>query len=347
MASPTSHTPHGPAAIVPATSNRLSKFLPDRRGLAESAAWAWLLLAIAAALLLVERPQNYFWLHFSNMLHVLFSVGLGVVLLRISRLWLSRVLRRGMHYALAGCAVVGLGAIFEVAQGFSTGTASRSDVVLDAAGGLTGLMLALSFDSIPLSRLARIGLRVGALAVLLLGLFPSLRAMRRGLLHRVQFPLLASFEHPWEQVFLKARDSDELSFVPPPPEFVRAHGRRVAKSVFIKHGERPPAVRLVDLGQDWSRFSSLDFEIFAPAGQPPVNMTLSLHDDGPMGYDEHFNLVMEIKPGTNTISVPREFIRTGASNRPMHLDKFHELVLFIEPPESPKTFYFDHFRLTP
>jgi hypothetical protein len=78
-----------------------------------------------------------------------------------------------------------------------------------------------------------------------------------------------------------------------------------------------------------------------------MKIKLRVLDDEPKGYDNHFKMMLDIKPGTNSFSIPREVIRTGGgSNHPMHLDKIQNIELLIKPPPRPVTLYFDHFRLT-
>lgn len=313
--------------------------------------WAATAAVLALALLLIERPQTYFWIHFSNALHVLISAGMALVALRLSRIALLPAWSRWVHYFASGVLVVGFGAAFELGQVITSGSPSLYDVLLDALGGLSGLLFGLSIDrqvlvGFPRARVMVWLMRLGALLVLGLGLYPSFKATQNAWLHRGRFPILNSFEYSWEQAFVNVRAADSLRFVRPPNGFARAHGDRVARCEFAGQGDRPPRFKLVDLGGDWSSFSSLDFEVYAPPGQPPVKMTLSLHDDGPMGTEEHFNFDLEFRAGSNTLSIPREFIRTGASNRPMHLDKVHELVLFADPFPQSVTLYFDFFRLT-
>jgi VanZ family protein len=307
---------------------------------------------LALAALLIKRPNTYFWHHFSNALHVLVSFALGLLALRLSRLLLSSFRGYWTHYLVACAAVLGLGGLFEIGQFFTRiGTAALSDVLTDGLGGIAGLVMVLSLDPrlpLPLSRpsVGRCSIRLASLAFLGLGLLSSLTAMRNIILHRAQFPLLASFEHPWEAAFVKVGEGEQMSFVPPPSGFTRAHGKQVAKLVFINTGRRPPRLDLAEISGDWSSFSSLDFEVYLPPDQPPMKIKLRLLDDEPKGYDNHFKLILDLKPGDNSFSMPRELIRTGGgSNHPMHLEKIQDVELLIEPPPRPVTLFFDNFRL--
>ncbi len=342
-----------PSSPSDATSNRQQRWVRF-----EFAGWVGSAAIALGVVVVVERPDTYFWWYLSNAMHVVMSGALALAVLRVARLWPN--LRSSPHlrvdastrpvadYVVAALVVFGVGVAIELTQTLTRGTPNIKDVVYNMLGALGTIAIALSIDR----RLTPSGrpivawlLRFAALVLVGLGLASPARAAQNLILHARSFPVLFAFEHSWERVFIKTGVGEKLEFVDPPSGFDRAQGK-VAKMVFLNTGERRPRLKLIDLVRDWESYDSFDFEVWAPPDTEPLQMTLSFHDDGPLEYEAHFNQVLDIKPGPNTFSIPMEFIRTGASNRPMRLNKIENLILFMEPPPRPITLYFDSFRLS-
>jgi hypothetical protein len=305
--------------------------------------------ALAVFLATVHRPSGHLWPHLFNAAHVLISVVVAVVALRLSRRFLAKTFPgRSAHYWVAAAVVFCLGGGLELAQFVIPGEPSLKDLVGDLLGGSAGLLFALSLDDhsapgrgSPTAR--RWLLRGVSVGLLCWGLLPSAKGAAAVARQSRAFPRIAGFEATWEKYFVSAGDGAELAVEPPPAEFTRARGHAVGRVVFTQ--AKYPKLELSDLTGDWSSYASLVFEVYSPE-KSPVKLTVSIHDDGPVReYADHFNTVLAVSPGQNTISLPVDFVRTGASNRPMHLGRIESIVMFLTNPPRPVTLYFDEFRL--
>jgi hypothetical protein len=299
--------------------------------------------ALALILVLGLRPSGWLAERIFNASHVLFSAGIGWGMYRLSGR-LAPAMSEWVHCGMALLIVALLGGGLEIAQLVAPGEASMHDFVNDMLGALSGVSLGLSTASRFAQRfLVKLSLRGTAVLPLLAGLAPTCVAVLADIRRASAFPVLAGFEHQWEQSFVRAGAGARVVRGPAPSSFTRSRGQYAAKVTFA--GNHYPKLEMARLG-DWSDYDSLVFEVYVPEARS-TKISLRVHDhEHDRSSDDRFNTVLTLPPGQSTISVSVEDIARGPAWRKLDVSRLKGIILFVARPSTPVTLYFDEFRLT-
>lgn len=321
-------------------------------GLLESALWLVLGIPLLYIAVRFDRPGGgLLWPRLYDVVHVVLSTVLALVLLRVSRRVLFGVFRSPfVHYALVTVVAVGVGAGIELLQlALRHGDASYADVARDALGSAAGLCLALSREShrgwaFQRSRRLRWSLRAAAIGALVLALLPTMRTLNVLRAQRQAFPTLCDFEASWEGRFVAVNGGAELAIQSGPALFTSAHGRNVGKVTFAPN--TLSGLELNDVPEDWSAYSQLEFEVYSPE-ELVTPLELRVHDQAHRHqYSDRFNTTLQVKPGQTTVSIPLAEVRRGPTSRQMDMSHIKGIIVFMVNPSSPRTLFFDNFRLS-
>ncbi len=177
----------------------------------------------------------------------------------------------------------------------------------------------------------------------LLNTLPPLVAQTRARLWRAQhFPMLGDFESDAE-LPLWLTDEHDLLLSGAPRERVPLHATRGRFALRVPGRQvNWPGVRLLCADQDWSRYSTLAFDLYSEDGG--FTLAVRIDDAGSSGHHDRFNTALTVQPGANSFRLPFTEI-TRTPTRALDLRKIRRLVFFELHAAQPHTFYLDNVRL--
>jgi hypothetical protein len=312
--------------------------------------WAAVGLPILYIAIRFDRPGGgILWPRIYDILHVVLSLVLALILVRLSRRLLVGFFRSPLpHYALAATFAAGVGGGIEVLQLLTHGDASIRDFIRDVLGSAAGLCIALSrerYERWPFrSSIAhRWGARAAAAAALALAFLPIARTLTVLNMRNRAFPRLCGFEASWERQLVEPTGGALLTTEKPPKEFTLAQGQFVGKVAFAP--DSLSGLALKNFPPNWSTFSSLQFEVYSDS-KSVVPLELRVHDGKHRNqYSDRFNLTLQVEPGQTTVTVPLADIRKGPAYRTMDMTNIKGVIVFIVNPAQHQSLYFDEFRL--
>jgi hypothetical protein len=268
----------------------------------------------------------------SSPAHVVYFAVLGAACLHASpRLRAARSLVR--LSILLAIALVGGGAI-EIMQTALGRTASLRDLY----GDLLGVSLTA------LHAPARIGpsqlwsLRVAALGLLAWYLAPALVTLWNEASARIDFPLLADFDRPFEARRWSAGVADARH---------SRHGRRSLR--LDLPAIRYPGTALRIFPRDWRGYDRLELSLHNPDDSPFdlfVKIYDQAHTERGFAYTDRFNRRVRLEHGWNEVCIALEDVAAAPRGRRLDLARIRALELFAERPPRSRTIYIDHVRLT-
>ena len=234
---------------------------------------------------------------------------------------------------LAGLAV-------EVLQFFVRG---RSAGLGDLGRDLVGIVLALAFFPWPQAeRWKQVlrALRVLALALLLLAVWPFLRAMLDEDRARRDFPVLADFE-----------TKDELSRWYHANQFrlddqIVRHGRHSARIQLST--ARISGVTLLHFPSDWRGFQWLLFSVYNPLTRPlelHCRLNDAQHRRTRSPYSDRFNTRFMLQPGWNDLRISLDEAAAAPKGRRMNMAQIAGFALFVVQQEKAMALRLDNVRL--
>lgn len=249
-------------------------------------------------------------------------------------------------YGAAFALTVGLGVLDEWRQVFTQRTPDPGDLLRDALGAASFLLLAASLDRELRRRLARSAgrralLRLAAFALFLPVLLPAVDAARAYARRNAAFPALLGFDAPWEEAFVRTLDA-ELARVPPPPGWRAQASGRVGRVTFL--AERHPQLVVTEPVPDWSGYRELRFTVHSPL-ERPATLRLRVVDETLETWRDRSDHELRIEPGPNRIAVPLAAIREGPQDRELDLTGIRRLSLHPVEPEPPFAIHLDDLRL--
>lgn len=232
-----------------------------------------------------------------------------------------------------------LGILIEWAQSIFHRTFSIRDVAGDAIGSLA----ALAFASDARRSLSKSALRAMQLAVLglcVFQLYPFGRAVIDGLIARIQFPVLSSFETPFEMD--RWGGTSDLAI-----------DRNVARSGMASlkvtlHAGEYSTVSFRDFPSTWTGYRTVTLRLFNPSIQPR-QLTCRISNVPNLWDDEMSEHVVDteftVMHGWNNVAIP-----LGGSPRPptdqsLDLNKIEALGIYATDLVSTMVIYIDDIRL--
>ncbi len=226
------------------------------------------------------------------------------------------------------------GALVEVLQGLIGRTRELADVGRDLLGGaLAGVFWAPGrFSLRPRSRRL---LQGAVLAVLLLCAWPLLRAVADETIARLQFPVLSSFNTPFEAERWSGRAARTVD-----PD-------RQALRLDLGTGKYS-GVSLRKFPGDWRGYRSLVLQLHLP-GAAPLAITVRIHDRRHRAngspYDDRFNRTFTLHPGDNRLVIDLAEVAAAPKGRTMDLARISKMGLFATRLPQPAVLYLDEVRL--
>jgi glycopeptide antibiotics resistance protein len=215
----------------------------------------------------------------------------------------------------------------------------------DIRKNLVGCAAALVFTiprRIHLSRWIRSGIQVIILVALIFELAPLGRAAIDDVIIVRQFPVLCSFETPFEKERWRSNTSLQID------RSIRKDGRASLK-VNPNFGVYTRAT-LFSMARNWTGLRFLELDLYNPQSNT-IYIKIAVHDAlffrrGYQGKDR-FVRPYSLSHGWNHIRIPMEDIRTAPRQREMQLTDIRELMILVWQHGKPGTIYIDGLRLSP
>lgn len=237
---------------------------------------------------------------------------------------------------LLAVAVLGLGT--EAIQSTIPGRdASLEDILRDIVGGV----VAFSFFNPALRRLHEKKLkaiRVTAIILTAVAFAPVALAVTDEIIAKIQFPLLADFETPFEKSRWQKNEGMKVS---------QRHARNGKSSleVTLRTGKYSGA-NLRYFPADWSPFNNLKLEILNQA-QEPIIITCRINDRSHTDtLKDRFNRSYSLESGWNSITIPLIDVKKAPEGREMKMTEIESLQIFAANLKKPQTINLDSLRLS-
>jgi hypothetical protein len=250
------------------------------------------------------------------------------------------------RYVFAGLTALILGIALELLQKLSGSDVELSDVLRDAAGIVSFLMIAAVFDcSIPAavaSRRARLPIMIGAVLIFLTALI-SVASWTYAYLHRnAAFPTLASFDTAVGSRFFSVEDAS-IERVPCPAAWNPARHDTVGQITFYP---APYSTFILDEPySDWTGYSLLEISLFSPLTDS-LRLIVRVHDRQHNNeFSDRFNATYRIAPGASRITIPIELIAVAPATRLMDMSAIAGVAIFVADIRGSIKLYVDSLQL--
>lgn len=240
------------------------------------------------------------------------------------------------------CMAVGLAVSFaiEIVQSAIGRTLSYSDI----RKNMVGCALAISI-SVParkqLARATRVGLQLVVICALIAEVLPMGRAIVDDVIAWRQFPVLSSFETPFENERWIGKAEFTID------HNIKRQGDASLK--IIPKDTRRTRATFFYLGRNWDGYRVLEFDVYNPL-QSQIRLMLGVHDeiyyrDGWKGEDR-FLRSFRLSQGWNHIQIPLDDIRTAPKDHPMMMSNIREITFWAWQNERSSVIYIDEIKLS-
>ena len=303
--------------------------------------WRYGVLGLLIVFLFVGGPDNYSHRLLKEIWdtgHIVLFAGLIWLFLLMpllkNRRWIELFLFTTVFSLLLGFAIEFLQIL--VGRDFDV-----KDVLNDVLGGYLGLLI---FTALQSQRHIAISIFMyfSMLSIIVFSLKPLTITMMDEFRMNADFPMLASFEAPYEL----SRWENNLSSA----YAVKKHARHESKSMRIDFDAgKYPGVTLKYFPRDWQDFSLITFSVFN-SGNENILMELKIHDRQHAlkgrKYTDRFNRKFKLKQGWNDLVVLMEEVESAPRGREMNLSEITNFSLFLHDLKKPATLYLDGLRLS-
>lgn len=301
------------------------------------------LAALIVMTLTVKLPgSGYVVYELQNSGHALIFLAVSLLSITLLNAALPQTLifRRLILYILVLGLGLGLGAGIEILQRHIGREASKYDLFLDFLGILAGILISLSYE---LKKRIRWVCRALA-GILVLAAFTQPVLWWYAQIQRDKaFPLITDFDSYWTARFVEARFKGQVEFVTSPRGW-NQNSTQVGKIIFSPRG-RWPGISIRSVYQNWTEYTSLNFEIFSDQ-QTPVELEFRVDDEFHNNQaDDRFQQRLIIKPGLNRFSIPIADIRDAPAERTLNLTRIQKLMWYYHRPKSINHVYIDNIYL--
>ena len=255
------------------------------------------------------------FLHVPAFVIVTFALYFGLP----ATLGLSRNGQRLMTALLA----VALGALVELVQMISGGSAELGDVARDAGGTAIAMLL---FPALDKGRRVRVRRSLGGAALFLVAAFlaPTIADLVDEARADRQFPVLAEFASPSELSRFQWPPTAHASIASiwDPEE-----GRMRALRLELKP-DPYPGLSFKFFPRDWRGWGALLLVCTNPVASP-LRLTVRVDDmEHNEDYDDRYNRSFELDPGRREIRIPLREIETAPVGRALDLGRVRSVVIF-------------------
>lgn len=235
---------------------------------------------------------------------------------------------------------VAVSIVIEAVQGSIGRTLSYSDI----RKNMVGCAMAISI-SVParkqLAGIIRVGFQLVVVIALIAEILPVSRAIVDDVIAWRQFPVLCSFETPFET----ERWIGEAEFAI--DHNIKRHGNASLR-IMPKHTKSTRATCLY-LSRNWSRYRVLEFDVYNPL-QSQIRLILGVHDeiyyrDGWKGEDR-FLRSFKLTHGWHHIQIPLEDVRTAPKDHPMMMSNIRDITFWAWRNKRSSVIYVDEIKLS-
>lgn len=238
---------------------------------------------------------------------------------------------------LSGALIAGI--VLEGIQSIIPGrTASLRDIIANA----TGTMIFLSMRHLR-NRQGHLLLYLPTITLAAFLLWPLYKAIADEYTAKMQFPLLAGFETPFEA-----------------SRFIRGTGRFGVTDEYAFSGKNSlrvdmgtqtySGIALEYMPRNWQGYSHLQIAVYNPQKEQ-VTLYIRIHDthhatSGRMIYADRFNRIFSILPQQWTIlEIPLKRVENAPRTRKMDMEEITNVGFFVAKEPEPLTLYIDDIRL--
>ena len=221
----------------------------------------------------------------------------------------------------------------------------RSFSFFDIRKNIVGCAVAIFITSPvrkQLARTVRILFQLLVVVAAIYELIPLGRATIDDIIARQQFPVLCSFETPFEKDRWIGPASLQID------RDISKQGRASLK--LIPTSKQRTKATLMYLVRDWRGFNYLDLDVYNPKTDV-VRFNLGVHDEiyyqnGWQGTDR-FVGYFGLNHGWNHLRIPMEEIRTAPEGHEMQISNIREITIWAWQNSLPSTIYIDMLKLSP
>jgi VanZ family protein len=232
-----------------------------------------------------------------------------------------------------------------LAEGLQTLMGNRLPSLLDMSRNLLGALCGWTFFS-PGLKVCKTGcrwcIRLVEIALLLVSLLPLGRALVDEHQARRAFPVLASFNQPFE--LDRWSHSARCQIADPPFD----PGNSMLEIDFLT--DKYSWISLNQFPRDWRGFKYFTFSAYNPeptALEVVCRINDKRHNREGYRYRDRFNRRLNLPPGWSHIRLSMEEITTAPEDRRMDLDDILQVGFFTISLPTPRTLYLDDVRLLP
>ena len=238
-----------------------------------------------------------------------------------------------------------IGASIEIVQVYFNRTPSFDDLLRDVVGSI--LALIWFSPSIKLaSRKYHLIIRPCFLILIVVSVIPFSSAVVSDVINRVQFPVLADFETPFELGRWAFTGKLTNGSILSKSSEIARHGKYSMKMALTT--KRYSGAYLTHFPADWHEFSFIQFSIFN-SSEKSIKISCKIHDSMHIrnGYlfNDRFNTRIILTKGWNDISIPLSKIINAPINRQMDISDIIKFQLFVGKLQKPVVVYVDYIRL--
>lgn len=305
-----------------------------------------LLLSVGSVYLFLGGPDTQTTRSFKHLWDLGHIGYFGLLIFLFVQLIVKIKIFRKLHlrYLWTGFIILTLvlGAAIEFLQ---DGTDREADLA-DLSRDLMGCLLVLAFHpALKLSYRPAQMIRAMVFIMLLVFTLPLIKSIIDESIARSQFPVLASFETPFELDRWHGSAYKDIVRL-------QSFGNRALLQIGFET-DLYSGAGLRFMPSDWSGFNSLNLRIINPDGKlKPLDLTIRIHDQehetgvNPYQYRDRFNTRVQLDQLFNDIKIDLAEVESRPRNRKMDLTRISDISLFTVSLKQQQTIFLDEIYLS-
>jgi hypothetical protein len=216
---------------------------------------------------------------------------------------------------------------------------SWRDVLNDVLGGLLAVLF-FAPGRHQLTAPLRYAAQFSLVIVVVWSLIPFSRALADDIISRYQFPLLSSFETPFEETRWGGKSRRYID------QEIVYQGKKSLRVELVSGWY--PGVFLNFFPADWRGYAALQMQVYHPLAEP-LELHLRIHDQHHRDFNnlhrDRFNSTLMLEPGWNHVRVLLADVVNAPRGRALDLRRVAGVGLFAVSLEDPHIIYIDDVRL--
>ena len=232
-----------------------------------------------------------------------------------------------------------LGTLIELFQHDFQRTPDAGDVLRDVIGGLVGVVFLFDSRKIMGVKILRT-CQMAVIGLVGMQIYPVLTALADEYLAREQFPVLSSFETPWE---IERWGGNAAYAIDDHVHLEGEHSLRVLLGTGKYSG-----VNLKYFPENWDRAKRFRFSVFNPRDEVlelVCRINDQQHQQGRQRYADRFNCLYKFPKGWTTVDIDVQDIRTAPQGRLMDMSHIKGVSVFAMDLPKSRVIYIDDVRL--